>query len=175
MPPPSGVPPGHEHAEEGGWRQTCQHRFWSVFPGPAETGHQHTPLLSRPRPAHYRKVDGCRVQKKAICLFFSFFYISWTEGVSAFREQPFHSFLTRGFCFFPAFMFSLFCSLLNQIREVEMLDRAAKSFLLGLLYRDSSKNKVFYFYKSPAFLIHHVSQQPLFLALELTPPTQINS
>lgn len=54
--------PGYVSAEEGGWRQTCQHRFWSVFPGPPETSHQHTPPLSRPRPASYRKVDGSRAE-----------------------------------------------------------------------------------------------------------------
>lgn len=54
---------GYVSAEEGSWGPACQHRPWSVLPGSAETSHQHTPLLPRPRPASYRKVDGSRADK----------------------------------------------------------------------------------------------------------------
>lgn len=139
--------PGYVSAEEGGWRQTCQHRFWSVFPGPPETSHQHTPPLSRPRPASYRKVDGSRAE--TYCDKLPYKSPELTYSRCAFFEAHYiHSFLMDVLVsLHSAYWFSFFFFLLDQIPEVESPGKAAQilhHFIswLSIIYTDSYDDRL---------------------------------
>lgn len=109
----SSRPAGYVSAQEGGWGQTRQHRLRPVLPGQTETSHQHTPLLPRPRPASYRKVDGSRAEtnykQKKYCDKLPLPVPRTCIQYTCLFSGTLFPFISYGHSLFPAFCLLIFC------------------------------------------------------------------